>query len=98
MADQWYYRLFGTEFGPVSRSALDNLIQSSQLNHNDEIRAEGAPAWGRVRDLFAPQTGATSANGPNTPTESLSASTPASAEQWFYQTLGHDFGPVAFHE
>ncbi len=104
MADQWYYRLFGTEFGPVTRSALDNLIESGQLGHSDEIRPHDSTNWSKVREEHSsvprnqiPSGGTVMSldSLPDAQIESATATNPACVDQWYYQTLGQDWGPIS---
>jgi hypothetical protein len=63
MTDQCYYRLFGEEFGPISRDALDAMIDSGQLGDDDEVRLDGESLWQTVRQWTETATAARSATG-----------------------------------
>ena len=45
MASQWFYRVDGTEHGPVSSNAIRELAISGRLRPTDEIRKDGNEEW-----------------------------------------------------
>lgn len=45
MADQWYYKVFGEEFGPVPFEMLRELVESGQLSAEDEVRQTAGGTW-----------------------------------------------------
>ncbi len=45
VADQWYYKLLGEEFGPAPLETVVDLIQASQLSADDEVRRGESGAW-----------------------------------------------------
>ena len=45
MSDQYYYRVIGQDFGPVTRSALQLLIRGGQLGSDTEIRRGADGEW-----------------------------------------------------
>ncbi|MEI8019695.1 MAG: GYF domain-containing protein [Schlesneria sp.] len=50
---QYYYRIFGVKFGPVSLELLQHEIASGQLLGRHEVRAENASNWMSVDDFVA---------------------------------------------
>lgn len=45
MADRWYYRLMGEEFGPVDADQIRDLLQSGILSSEDTVRADTSDQW-----------------------------------------------------
>lgn len=108
MAQQWRYRLFGEEFGPVSREALDELIADGTLGADDEV----APVGGNWQTAAAcrVETSATESGGAPEVDADLASllkqldASPSSAgpsavsrgaatEDWFARVLGEEVGP-----
>lgn len=56
MTDQWHYRIFGEEFGPVSESTLRGLIADGTLGPADEIRGEADSDWQTADTLASRST------------------------------------------
>jgi hypothetical protein len=51
MAELWYYRLLGEEFGPVSETALRDLVTEGTVGASDEVRRSGEEHWQRAGAL-----------------------------------------------
>lgn len=45
MSDQWYYRMFDEEFGPMPFEELQQLAQFGTLSAMDEVRSAGTSDW-----------------------------------------------------
>lgn len=45
MSDQWYYRMFDGEFGPMPFEELQQLAQFGTLSAIDEVRSAGSSDW-----------------------------------------------------
>jgi len=95
MAPLWYYRLFGTEFGPIDHAKLVELHQGGTLGDTDEVRAADATRWLTYQQAFAPAPTDTTTTAVMQPSSSDS---PDDELNWYYLTLGHDLGPVSFNE
>jgi len=55
MHQDWYYKLFGEEFGPVPFEGLCDLVRDSHISEDDEIRNGAEGAWqiaGEIIGLF----------------------------------------------
>ena len=50
---QYYYRIFGVNFGPVSLELLQREIASGQLSGDHEVRCADETSWTRVADFIA---------------------------------------------
>ena len=50
---QYFYRIFGVKFGPVSLELLQHEIASGQLLDRNEVRAENESNWISVADFVA---------------------------------------------
>lgn len=42
---QWYYQLFGEEFGPVSGESLRELLKEGTLSSSDKVRSVSSAEW-----------------------------------------------------
>ena len=91
MTDQWYYRLFGEEFGPVSVETLQSLMESGTLGDSDDVRPDGSSAWTSVAQAFGESATAPAA------TATATAGTDDD-QQWYCQLLGQELGPLSFEE
>lgn len=95
MADQWYYRIFGQEFGPVPLNELKQLAESGTIAEGDEVRQEYSDQWKgaeTVQDL-AIQTTATA----ESPSDEAVTAQPI-ADEWYCRFNGQEFGPLRFQE
>lgn len=45
MAENWYYKLMGMEFGPVSFRVMADMVQERHLAPTDEVRRDDWPTW-----------------------------------------------------
>ena len=45
MSENWYYRVFGEEFGPVSLNDLRESATNGTLSSDDEVRPEALTMW-----------------------------------------------------
>ena len=45
MADQWFYRMFGQDFGPVAFGELKELAELGSIASDDEVRNAGSSDW-----------------------------------------------------
>ena len=105
MSDQWYYRMFGEEFGPVAIEKLREMADHGTVGSEDEVRSTGSTRWvpaGSVSEL-----GLGSADGG---TEVATASDSDAAvnvvaqgdrsglDDWYCLMNGHELGPLNFDE
>lgn len=51
MSDQWYFRLLNEEFGPVSPSAIREMLADGRLAPDDTVRREESTAWVPARSV-----------------------------------------------
>lgn len=84
MAEQWFYRLLGEEFGPVSTELLQQLLQDGTLSPTDEVRRAGSFTWQPARQAL---TGAPSPAAP-------APSAPEPEPEWYCQIAGIEMGPL----
>lgn len=98
MAEQWFYRMFGQDFGPIPWSELQELVRAGSVSSTDEVRAESSSKWvsvGTVRELGA---------APVAPSTTASATAVVEVEHhlsqgnddWYCRFKGHDVGPIGF--
>ncbi|MDX1967523.1 MAG: GYF domain-containing protein [Planctomycetaceae bacterium] len=93
MASQWYYRLFGEEFGPVDETQLIELRDSGTIGPTDEVRQEGQSQF---QSLAAALSGASTTAGSSH--ESAAADAAVDEANWFCVMLGQEMGPLTFAE
>ncbi|MDB5345934.1 MAG: hypothetical protein JWP89_4311 [Schlesneria sp.] len=98
MADQWLYRVFGQEFGPISFEELQTLADIGILSHSDEVRPESAARW-ETADSVAQLGLKTSTNiAVAIDLHSVTPAESARSDDWFCQMLGQELGPLSFRE
>lgn len=51
MASQWFYRIFGEEFGPSSFQDMAELVRKGTLTEEDSVRRAESRDWVRARDV-----------------------------------------------
>lgn len=49
--DNWYYKVFGIEFGPVKLERLIELAKSHGISHDDQVRFGEKGNWRRVGSI-----------------------------------------------
>lgn len=108
--DNWYYKLFGDEFGPVTFDALVDLAKAETLAPDDEVRFGENGPWRRAGSMG--QLMAHMPAGAHMPSVSSSGSMPAIQSKnsgassqksdepsgWYYQSFGEQFGPMSFDD
>lgn len=103
MAEQWFYRMFGEEFGPVPFKKLKELTELGTISATDEIREASASSWvtaGEVESL------GWNAAGNTTEATIADASisdfdlntTKAGLDDWYRRLGDQEFGPFNFDE
>jgi hypothetical protein len=100
MADQWYYRMFGQDFGPVSFDELKKLAELGSISSDDEVRQSSTAAWAAAGSVTA--LGLSTSSGPKpilaTIAEAPIQSAPSGANDWYYMFHGQEMGPIGFEE
>jgi hypothetical protein len=91
MADQWFYRLFGEEFGPVSQETLKSLLDIGTIGDSDEVRQEGQSNWTTAAQAIA------AADRISVGTATATAVS-TDDDQWYCQLLGQELGPLSFDD
>lgn len=108
--DNWYYKLFGDEFGPVTFDALVELAKAQTLTAEDEVRFGENGPWRRAGSMGQLMTHMPA--GAHMPSVSSSGSMPVvpssgqgnrpqKADEpagWYYQSFGEQFGPLSFED
>src|SRR6202035_189732 len=62
-APQWYCRIFDTVFGPLPLATLLKMIESGQLDRNDQVRASDNCFWQDAGEVTALKPWVASAHG-----------------------------------
>ncbi len=100
MAEQWYYRMFGQDFGPVSFDELKQLAELGSISADDEVRQSSAAAWSAAGSVTA--LGLSTSSGPKsilaTIAEAPVQPAPSGANDWYYKFHGQEMGPIGFEE
>ena len=103
MADQWFYRLFGVEFGPVPVEKLKELIELGTLSAADEVREVNASSWVVAGEVVSLGLKAAN-NAVEEPLAYASISdfdlntTKTVADDWYRRLGDQEFGPFNFDE
>ncbi|MDB5347805.1 MAG: hypothetical protein JWP89_6182 [Schlesneria sp.] len=91
---RYYYCLFGTEFGPFSRTDLESLIVTRRLPTDAEVREHLDKTWVLVADLYRVESEAcdAAASTPSTSTvPNVVAPTPREElDAWFSRTMSRE--------
>ncbi|MDB5343172.1 MAG: hypothetical protein JWP89_1549 [Schlesneria sp.] len=100
MADQWYYRMFGQDFGPVSFDELKQLAELGSISSDDEVRQSSAAAWSAAGSVTA--LGQSTSSGPKSILSAIAEApvqaAPSGANDWYYMFHGQEMGPIGFGE
>ncbi|MEZ6064613.1 MAG: GYF domain-containing protein [Planctomycetaceae bacterium] len=110
MSEQWFYRVLGEEFGPVSRTVLEEMVRQGDLGTSDEVRS-GTNDWVRAGEVVSQSTVAdapelddelasmlASVAGNSTADSWTASGGDDSRRGWFCRTLGEELGPMEFNE
>ncbi len=103
MADQWFYRMFGEDFGPVSFEKLREMADKGTVGADDEVRSEGSDRWMRADSveglgLCTNDGGAVVATADNSDTATDLSTTPVGLDDWYCKVLDREMGPLSFEE
>jgi hypothetical protein len=103
MAEQWYYRLFGEQFGPMPIEKLKELADAGTIQAFDQVRSAASSDWVDAASVAALGL-STSERGSVATLEEADISdfaiaTPQAApDDWYYKMGDHELGPVGFDE
>lgn len=91
MLEQWFYRIFGQEFGPVAFDELRELATFGSISPTDEVRNENSTEW--VMGSSIPELGFVVE-------ESEAGFVPSlkSLNDWYCVICGQELGPLSFDE
>lgn len=91
MSEQWYYRSFGQDFGPVPFDQLQELAASESIGATDEIRREDATDW--VMASSIPELGFAVVEA-----GAVAVAPPKGSNDWYCMFYGQELGPIGFAE
>lgn len=94
MAEQWYYRMFGQDFGPVTFEELKQLAELGSISSDDEVRMSDVSNWTTAGSVAALGLSATVNRG--AVADAPSQNGPAGANDWYYMLQGREKGPIGF--
>ncbi len=103
MADQWFYRMFGEEFGPMPLEKLQELASGGTVQALDLVRAESSSEWVAAATIdelgLSTSERRTPAPVAVKPTSDPEMSTTQAAnDDWYCQLGGQELGPLSFDE
>ena len=55
-ADRWMYSTNGKDYGPVSWSVIESMVQDDRLSQDDLVVREGETTYARIADIFRQQS------------------------------------------
>lgn len=100
MSENWFYRVFGEEFGPVTLSDLREFVSNGTLSGSDEVRPEALTMWVPARvvrelqDLNQAAVESTVTGAMN-----AAAASPTVTDEWYYRfsdSPDTEVGPLTF--
>ena len=100
MSDQWFYRVFGEEFGPMPLEKLKDLAASGTIQALDDVRSN-AGSWVpavTIDELGLSTSERRSLTAVATPSSDFDVVVPAATDEWYYQIGGKELGPVGFDQ
>lgn len=95
MDDQWYYRVFGQEFGPFPLDELNGQLQLGVLSPNDEVRSATSSAW--VKAASVEGLGLDRGTSDRSPLASETGERPGSND-WYCRLRDEEIGPLGLDE
>lgn len=95
MSSEWYYQLFGEEFGPVTLEDLEDLVASETLAPTDLVRQGTSGGWKAVSSITRASSGGET---PPTATVTIESDSVTPETGWYYESLGCTLGPITFDE
>lgn len=100
MANQWYYRMFGHDFGPVGFDELKRLAELGSISSADEVRPSDSSNWVAADSVSELGLGGGDSASPRQLVAEpfASPSAPAGADDWFCMIHGQEMGPLTFEE
>ena len=105
MSEQWYYRMFGEEFGPVALEKLREMADHGTIGCGDEVRSARSTHWvpaGSVRELGLNSTGdsieVATASDSDAAMNVVPQGERSGLDDWYCLTSGHEIGPLNFDE
>jgi len=103
MADQWFYRMFGEDFGPVPFEKLREMADQGTVGAGDEVRSANSNRWvmaGSVDGLGLSSLGGGTAvaTASNSDTAIDVSTTRVGLDDWYCMVHGHEQGPLSFEE
>ncbi len=105
MTDQWYYRMFGEEFGPVAVEKLREMAVNGTVGASDEVRSARSSRWvsaGSVEELGLNLSSGDTATAVATASDSdamMNVSSPRTGlDDWYCLLNGSELGPLNFDE
>ncbi len=105
MTDQWYYRMFGEEFGPVAVEKLREMADKGTVGASDEVRSARSSRWvsaGSVEELGLSLSSGDTATVVATASDSdamLNVSSQRTGlDDWYCLLNGSELGPLNFDE
>ena len=100
MSDQWFYRVFGEEFGPMPLEKLKDLAESGTIQPLDDVRSSSGswmPAV-NVDELGLSTSQRRTSTAVATPASDFDVVAQGPADSWYCQIGGTELGPVSFDE
>ena len=88
MSDQWFYRIYGQEFGPISLDLVRSLVFAGTIAPDDEVRHAARSNWilacaaAELRDAIKATPG------------NLAVERRSVRDEWFCRGAAGDYGPL----
>ena len=103
MSDQWFYRMFGEDFGPVPFEKLREMADQGTVGASDEVRSANSNRWVRAGSveglgLGSLDGGTAVATAGDSDTAIDVSTNRAGLDDWYCMVHGHELGPLSFEE
>ena len=104
MSEQWFYRMFGEQFGPMPFEKLKELADDGTIQALDQVRSESSGSWVNAATIDGLELSASFRGDISNVTTATSISdfeistTPTSTDEWYCSLGDHELGPISFEE
>lgn len=92
----WFYRVFGSEFGPIDEATLRELHESGTVSLDDDVRRDSDADWSTFRVAVLGEQ--LSAKRSDAAIDIPATESGDDAPEWFCLTAGQELGPLSFNE
>jgi hypothetical protein len=103
MTEQWVYRMFGEEFGPMPFEKLKELAETGTIQAFDQIRSTSSGDW--IDAVTVEELGLSTSGRDTVTATAVTGSTDfekstrqTANDDWYCMVAGQELGPLSFDE